>query len=503
MTRDTDITKKGSMSYKQLQDANNDPFASVRPQPISLYNVHAHADQDVSSSLAGTATPWGESMFDEGVATEEQFQHLGDVRAENQPWFAKIGAGLAKGAVLAGTTFLDGTLGLLFGGGTAWAEDRWSGLWDNEFSKAMQNINQWAEEALPNYYTEAEQEGPWYNNIFTANFLGDKFIKNLGFTIGAFYSGGVTAAGLKATKLPQLIGAITKSSKAPAMINTAVGAVVSAVNEGRIEALNNSDDWFKYNKAQLDDAYNQRLLELQEEFMATSGSQLINNGDGSYTDPAYMKFQQAVQKEKEAYNAALGKLSEDRLKMGNADLLMNIPILTASNIIQFGKLYANGFQTARRTSNIVGRAGQWSAGTTKLGTAASITKSSLSEGLEEISQKAASVISGDYYSTDVNNFYKSKTDPDAEQETLSWTKSFAKGINETVNDASSWEEFFIGSLTGALGIPRFRGIRNDQGQLQSPITFEQGALNQWRDYREKSSEGARDCQLYEQQSKFS
>lgn len=498
--KDIDITKSGPMTFRDLQEANQEPYTNLSPEfqsfsmnvgantaPTSLYDARAHGKQMVATSLEGTATPWGESMFDEPTATEAQFQELGDIRANNQPWYAQIGAGLAKGAILAGTTFLDGTVGLIFGAGTAIGEGRWSGLWDNDFSKAMQSVNEWSEQALPNYYTRAEQEQPWYENIFTANFLGDKFIKNLGFTVGAFYSGGVTAAGLKVTKLPQLIGAIAKSSKAPAIVNTAVGATISAVNEGRIEALNNSKDWFELHKAQLDDSLRERLNAIQAEYEANAGKELVRSGveGNQFVDPAYVKYQDAIAKEREAYNAALGKLNEDRLKMGNADLLMNIPILTASNIIQFGKLYANGFKTARKATNIVGKAGEYTAGTTRLGAATAITKGALSEGTEEMAQGAASRIAGNYYSTDVNNFYKSKTDPEAAQETLSWTKSFAEGINETVNDGSVWEEFFIGSLTGALGIPRFRGVRNAQGGIQSPITIEGGAINEWRDYNEK------------------
>lgn len=495
--KDIDITKSGPMTFRDLQKANQEPYTNLSPEfqsfsmnvgantaPTSLYDARAHGEQMVQSSLEGTTTPWSESMFDEPTATEAQFQELGDIRAENQPWYAQIGAGLAKGAILAGTTFLDGTVGLILGAGTAISEDRWSGLWDNDFSKAMQSVNEWSEQALPNYYTRAEQEQPWYENIFTANFLGDKFIKNLGFTVGAFYSGGVTAAGLKATKLPQLIGAIAKSSKAPKIVTSAVGAVTSAVNEGRIEALNNSKDWFELHKAQLDDTYRDRIQAIQNRYEDTKGS-LVRTREGQMVDPAYIEYQNAIKKEQESYNAALGKLSEDRLKMGNADLLMNIPILTASNIIQFGKLYANGFKTARKATNIVGRAGEYTAGTTKLGAGLAITKGALSEGTEEITQGMASRISGNYYSTDVNNFYKSKTDPEASQETLSWAKSFAEGINETVNDGSAWEEFFIGSLTGALGMPRFRGVRSESGSLQSPITIEGGAINEWRDYNEK------------------
>lgn len=498
--KDIDITKSGPMTYRDLQQANQEPYTNLSPEfqsfsmnvgantaPTSLYGARAHGEQMVESSLRGSATPWGESMFDEPTATEAQFQGLGDIRAENQPWYAQIGAGLAKGAILAGTTFLDGTIGLIFGAGTTINEGRWSGLWDNDFSKAMQSVNEWSEQALPNYYTRTEQEQPWYENIFTANFLGDKFIKNLGFAVGAFYSGGVTAAGLKATKLPQLIGAIAKSSKAPAIVNSAVGATVSAVNEGRIEALNNSNDWFELHKAQLDDSLRERLDAIQAEYEANTGKELVRSGveSSQFVDPAYVKYQDAIAREREAYNAALGKLNEDRLKMGNADLLMNIPILTAPNIIQFGKLYANGFKTARKATNIVGKAGEYTAGTTRLGAATAITKGALSEGTEEMAQGAASRIAGNYYSTDVNNFYKSKTDPEAAQETLSWTKSFAEGINETVNDGSVWEEFFIGSLTGALGMPRFRSVRNAQGGIQSPITIEGGAINEWRDYNEK------------------
>ena len=478
--KNIDITKSGPMTYRDLQNANQEPYSNLSPEfqtfsmnvgantaPTSLYDARAHAEQMITSPLGSSDTPWGESTFDEATATEAQFQELGDIRAENQPWYSKIGNGLAKGAILAGTTFLDGTVGLVLGAGTAIKDWRWSGLWDNDFSKAMQTVNEWSEQALPNYYTEAEQEQPWYENIFTANFLGDKFIKNLGFTVGAFYSGGVTAAGLKATKLPQLIGAIANSSKAPAIVTTAVGATVSAVNEGRIEALNNSKDWFELHKAQLDDKYNQRIQDIAYQYQGTE------------------IYDQMIAAETDAYNQAIGKLNEDRLKMGNADLLMNIPILTASNIIQFGKLYANGFKTARKATNIVGKAGEYTAGTTKLGSALAITRGALSEGTEEISQKAASVISGKYYATDVNNFYKSKTDPEASQETLSWVKSFAEGINETVNDGSSWEEFFIGTLTGALGMPKFRSMRSKEGGFQSPITLEGGAINEWREYNER------------------
>ena len=392
-----DITKTGPVGLKGLKGLNRVPEMgefelSVLGGTRALQQSLAPStSEEVGIELADKG--YGQSIYDEDINFVSQADDLNEVRAIEQPWYAQLGAGLAKGAVLTGTTFLDGTVGLVLGAGTAINEGRWSGLWDNDFSKAMQSVNEWSEEALPNYYTRDEQEEPWYENIFTANFIGDKFIKNLGFSVGAFYSGNITAAGLKASKLPQLIGAIKNSSKAPAIVNSTVGATISSVNEGRIEALNNSKDWFELQKAQLDDKYNQRMQAIGD---AYGGTEMYN---------------QLVSAESQAYNEALEKLSEDRLKMGNVDLLMNIPVLLASNITQFGKLYANGFKTARKTTNIMGKAGEYTAGTTRLRTVAAITRGALSEGAEEMAQSIASRTAGNYYSTDVNNFYKSKTDP--------------------------------------------------------------------------------------------
>lgn len=524
-----DLTKTGPLSYRELRSLNNGlPEESVvnaqRPDNIGAITAFQRAGK---VNYTEQPTGLGESMYDPGVANQEQVENLQDYRAEAQPWYAQIGAGLAKGVILAGTTFLDGTIGLLVGAGEAINRGNISGLWDNDFSRAMQSVNEWSEEVMPNYYSYNEQNSPWYENIFTANFIGDKFIKNLGFSVGALYSGGVTSAGLKLTKLPQLIGAITKSAKAPAAVSTLVGATTSAVNEGRIEALNNSKDWQNLKIQELDDNWRQRLdakyapdiealkgeyqAALKEYEAAKGNLQRVGTGDNlAFVDPAAQRYQARVaaldakstalrnrmdaewnnRSSDATYMKVMGKIEEDRLKMGNTDMLLNLPILTASNIVQFTKFYANGFNTARRAgvrtvSDAAEGTARYAGKSFSKGKAAlKVTQGALAEGTEEISQKAASLVAGDYYSTDVNNFYKSQVDPDAEQETLSWMKSFASGINETVNDGSSWEEFFIGSLTGLMGVPSFRSMRNADGSLRSPVTLQGGAINEIRDYRE-------------------
>ena len=526
-----DIMKTGPATYKQLQAANNSgknlssdfiQFSNKMAQdyaPVSLFDTHANAEQDLQSNLASTKTPWGQSAFDDHTATEEQFRHLGDVRANNEPWAIKIANGLAKGAVLAGTTFLDGTVGLVFGIGqgiynSVDGDDKTGfldGLWNNDFSRAMKNINDASEEYLPNYYTEREQNTPWYKNIFTANFIGDKFIKNLGFSIGALYSGGVVGKVLTgAGRLSQAIGLIAESSKAPAMVNTAIGVTTAALNEARVEAINNSTDWGNLKTAEVTDYYNKdlgpfniadsmednksvymkQMQAIQDEYEKNKGT-LTNTGEGGYRDIAYDTYKSKMialkdsynrlQANKKKYEESLAKVNEDKLHMGNVDMLLNMPILMASDLVQFGKFFAGGFKTARQVTNIANRAGKYMTTKTALGGAAAVTKGALAEGTEEITQKMASNISGDYYGADVDNFYKAKMDPKAEQQTLSWIKATAQGINETVNDSESWEEFFIGALTGALGVPGIK--RKSNGKLG--IGINGGAYNEYQEYKAK------------------
>lgn len=491
-----DITKTGLQNWRQLQQQNamnqagvSDDYNNWRNQAFafrgnSLYNAREAAPQVVQSPLYNTNTKLGESMFDEDVYSSEQFQNAADVRAENQPWYSQLGAGIAKGAILAGTTFLDGTIGLLYGGAKAIGDGDVSKLWDNDFSKAMQSINDWSERELPNYYTSQEQDASIWDKLFTANFWGDSFIKNLGFTVGAFYSGGLEAGAIRGLGRLAMTGAknlgatistiknIAQTSQATASI---LGSFTSAVNEGRIEALNNSREYYKAVSSDLLNQHNERLKSIQANYY---GTEIYNN---------------LVAQENDNYNKAMTKLSEDRVHMGNVDLALNIPILTISNLIQFGKMYGRGFKTARRAQQIeeniggkgiTGTLGKYAPKTTKSEIYTAALKNPISEGMEEVNQQLASNISADYYKTDVNNYYKTLTDPNNRQEANSWLKASMQAFTETMGDQSTWEQFLVGAMTGAMGMPRFRSFTKE-GKFQSPITIEGGILGEYRDVTQR------------------
>ena len=522
-TKVTDITKTGPQSYRDLQRENAAAFNTAKansslaglvgdsPKVRSIDMVYEGQEHSPLQMQTGGEDYWGKSMFDPTSVGAEDYNNLTDIRAENQPWYAQIAAGLTKGVLLAGTTFLDGIVGLIIGGGQAIGEQRFSALWDNPFSDLMQEINDLSEEALPNYYTQKELNSPWYENIFSANFIGDKFIKNLGFSVGALYSGQVMTAPFKLPKVIKWINAIGRSAKATPIVKTATGAFFSAVNEGRVEAnINARKEFFEPEKRKLDEIYDERLANefqplfdaVQAEYEANRGKQLVQgkNPDGttSVYDPAVAEYDKKMQQLREQlenrrnareqdpfYIESLAKINEDRLHMGNMDLLVNLPILTASNIIQFAKFYSKGFDTARRSVKVAQRAGQYVPKSTKVGAAWAATKGALSEGWEEISQRGGAEWARDYYSTDVSNFIKKKQDTNAEQETLSFIKSFANSVNTTLNEGGAWEEFFIGALTGFMGVPMFRSPRGANGKFRSPIGIEGGVYEHVKEYREK------------------
>ena len=460
-----DITKTGPKSYRDLQKENNAAYQSALNESSIAKKMNFNRSYAPSTSFiyeGKEQSPilqqhngdyWGNSMFDNPSANEEEFQlnNLNDTRAENQPWYAKLGAGIGKGAVLAGTTFLDGTIGLLSGIGTAISEDRWSGLFDNAVSNGLNEINRQIEDILPNYRTQEEQERPWYENLLTVNFLADDFLKNLGFTVGAMYSG----------------NALTKVLKGMKWLNSGLGAAISgslfsAVNEGRAEANNTMHDLLELHTQQLRDAYNKRYSEIVNSSMSDIDKQrALNELDANFD-------------KEDAKNIDNARLA------GDIDLLGNTILLSLDNFNTYGRLFARGFKNAEKTaqnsirtaaehadrkiSSRIKRAIDGTYDFEKYG-AKDIAKNGLKtatlEGNEEMAQQFLSNFSGNVRSYDSPDaYYNALTDSNAEQKTIDFTKSLTKALADSYGDDSQWEQFAVGALTGILGVPTFGRVNN-------------------------------------------
>lgn len=460
-----DITKTGPKSYRELQKENDAAYQSALNESSMAKRMNFNRNYAPSTSFiyeGKEQSPilqqhngdyWGNSMWDNPTANEEEFQlnNLNDTRAENQPWYAKLGAGIGKGIVLAGTTFLDGTIGLLAGMGTAASEGRWSGLFDNTISNGLNEVNRQIEDILPNYRTQEEQERPWYENLGTVNFWADSFLKNLGFTVGAVYSGSAFTKALKGIKwLNSGLGA------------TLSGSIFSAVNEGRVEANNTMHDLLELHTQQLRDAYNKRYNEIVNSNMSDIDKQ-----------KALTELDANFDKE-DAKNIDNARLA------GDIDLLGNTILLSLDNFNTYGRLFARGFRNAEKTaqnsirtaarhadeklSSRIIRNADGSYEFSKYG-AKDIAKSGLKtaalEGNEEMAQQFLSNFSGNVRSYDSPDaYYNALLDSNAEQKTMDTTKALAQAFTDSYGDGSQWEQFAVGALTGILGIPTFGRVNN-------------------------------------------
>lgn len=523
-----DITKQGALTWQQLKEENarigdEDPSIAHRfglrtagEFHLPVYN-YAYTGLEQSPLMQqktrlGDQDYFGRSVWDEGEVTIDQLSQLGDIRAQNQPWYSKITNGIAKGVVLTGTTALEGILGLTYGLGKATLYDhKLSSLWDNEVTRALQTVNDWSEEAMPNYYTKDEMENPLHN-IFSANFLGDKLIKNFGFMVGAFYGGipvswsigklGQMAvrsaeAGFDATRMATMArvmnGTMTGAERmkmlhtgmdrvrqvANATRNTTqiVGALSSAINEGAIEALNNSRDWEQNAMMLAKEKYENELDKIDALYYGTADEDRLKA--------------EAMEK----YERELEEIQKGKAKMGNADLVMNIPILMASNLLNLGKLYTRGFESNRRRLGSFWNKHSLPGTLRKANITTDMTKKKAFlralrvgnvEGMEEYFQRSASESAGNTVQAFIDRHLGDKEDEDAHENLVDYvvncSKNFLKASGTNLADQSAIEEYLVGALSGLIGMPVGGSqVKNAWAKL-GPVGIAGGAVGAYNDY---------------------
>lgn len=453
-----DVRKTGPIGLKGLNvETEEQPEYLLRFESTpSSYGI------GVDLSFQSSTGDLGRSKFDEPILTMEQIEDVENMRAQKQSTLGKWVNGITKGGVLVGTTFLDGTIGLVYGLGdmllnlgnkeeSGW--ETFSRLWDNEFSNGMQQINNWSEYALPNYKTKEERDRAWYQNLGTANFWADTFLKNMGFTVGAFASG----------------SAFTKLMKGAGLIKTGLGAatagsIYGAINEARIEANHNSTDFYKEEQKKIEDSYKIEYDNIQNDLYSTTEEK---NNNLNQLNAKY----QAIQED----------LDIRKSKMGLGTFIGNSVFLSLNDFFTMGRLYAKGFQNARKTGKsitataddlfasdqsifkrVTKEGDKWVADNISKASAVGkgVTKGLL-EGNEEMAQRFISGTSGEMYDTDSPDaYFNASLDSDAIVQTDEFLKAAIEGFKDSYGNGDAYEEFAVGFLTGALGIPTFGRVNN-------------------------------------------
>lgn len=493
---------------------------------------------------------WGKSMYDNKYYIgQPTYDVLKDDRSNNQPGWVQFAAGVGKGVTTMFTTAVSGSLGFLYGAVKAGVDRELSSLWDNEVTQAMQSLEKGAEELMPNYTTVEEDENPLRWNMFlTANFWGNDIIKNMGFMVGAFVGGLPITKALKflgkgyqslagARKLSKLnsraanrvktinsileknangraIGSFSKAeiqeltkdglqkagltdadlakyykdyyerinkiARTTKSVSTLIGSTVQAVGEGSIEALNSAAD---YKEA--------KFMEIENDAMQKRERLKHSGLSPEEIEKQWLDIDAEEKKKKEAVEASSKNL-------GNATLLMNLPILTASNLIQFSKLYAADFskyssmfsRTNRIAKGLVtNEAGELVSNKSIMkGIGKTFSKTFLAEGHEEFAQRAASDAAKEYAEKRYERILAGakSSDESAMDDVSSYLSSFASTYIKNTMDESAWKEFFVGGLSSLIGMPTFGKHSNHSAYLgkDKSVGLSGGAIGEFRDYME-------------------
>lgn len=489
--------------YLNILSKFNPDFSSVRESST----MSQGAVENIGNKYEG----YGESIFDNNAVYEGQLEDINELRAQEQPWYAQLAAGTAKMGIYAGTTFADGIAGTAAGilnvitnaDKIAKSDNGWREAGNlfinNPISVGLQEINDWSEKALPNYYSKEELERPWYENIFTANFIGDKFIKNLGFTIGAAYSGKVNAgmlskamglakvrdafkgmtvltkegkqlttaneianayrrgdAFIDGVQLTEELGNAAKKLKAGETTLKTLGAISAAAGEGRVEAITNSKQFEEYHRQLLDTQYKKDIdnieNQLYEEHPDWFTYQLQPSLEGGFKGGRTLKNEYIPEwnRRKEEldnkYKDAITFLEKGTASMANTDFLFNLLLLSATDLYQFGRFYAGGYNTGKLATGVIKNGKKDVEEIIKK--SARIVGIPLSEGPgEEMGQSWISESAGLYQAAKLNQFYGKSLDPEASEELANSLNAAVQGFKNTYGNIDAWEEGFIGMLT--------------------------------------------------------
>lgn len=388
-----------------------------------------------------------DSKYDKYLGDVEEAVNSGltvdDLRARAQYNSERTGNALVNNLVIAGTTAVGGPLSLVAGIFEAAGSGEVSKLWDNSVSNLMADVQKATSDSFSIYRGNEYQNKSLWQQLGTGIFWAD-IIQNLGYTEGMLVPGSL------------LSKALTTSPKVVAM---GLPSLVSAISEASTEAVNAKNDEIN-NKTELaNQRYNELASKAQSQF--------------------------AIGKLDSEYRKTLSDIENDAIKAGNFVYGSNIALLTASNALQFGKLFTRGMGTAKRIKGAIKRKGdEYVVSSLPVTMAKELGKKTLdavSEGFEEVSQ---SVISNTPSNTlDYNTFNESKFNPEKRELAADIWSALGKTYAEAMHDKETANEFASGFIIGALGVPVLKKSKFPIG-LENNIAVEMyQAKKQWE--REK------------------
>lgn len=315
------------------------------------------------------------------------------------------------------------------------------------------------ENTYPNYYTEWEREHPYLSALpfsgGSTNFWGDKVLKNAGFTIGSLASSFLVDAGIELATG----GAATPASLilAANQIKKAISPIKNAFRSlAKVSTLNKVDDLMGV--ARVGEGINEGLKGMNQAYNLKKALQFAGTTYFAAQGESMIEgYQQYYQTKADLYKQELdkGTLTPDKIgeiektaqEVGNITTVLNLPIVMASNLLQFPTIFGGKNILKQFESpflDVVRKEGlsvvnNYSRKQAWVNTMKEISKDFLSEGGEEGYQT--------YVGNSVHDYYLDKFNGTA---TSTLADYLGKQLPKQVNDEQFWQSFVIGGISGGL-----------------------------------------------------
>ena len=326
--------------------------AKGRPKAESYFGNIGGETFDVTKSMSFKEY---ESFLDYDVDVRRGIDHV-EARAQNQSTLQQWGRGLMKANITAVGALAENTIGLFWGLGSLATG---GSFYDNAFGRAIDDMNEWAAETMPNYYTRAEQQADAFSltNLTSANFWADKVANGAGYVLGsiatdvalAFVSGG-TSLGLTAARYAAKFGKAAKvlsaAEKASALKNTyrltkaaqkgqKIGSTLTEAGKAATKLGRGSGWKTAYARAEngLISAIGESNVEARQAKNETRQSLVdswLADNEGKTVDDIPQE--------------TLDKIEDSATAAGNTVFAINMPIVGGTNAITIGKMLGPGYR---------------------------------------------------------------------------------------------------------------------------------------------------------------
>jgi hypothetical protein len=482
-------------------------FGGLRISDLSKIGLAANQTRSFSGPMS--MVPRSELLDNQRYGTYLRGVDLENIYSLNQPWYTQMGNGVAKFFATGIGTFaqsfatIPNTVAAVKNG--SFSELSGKDGYESDIDQWLKNL----EDTFPNYVSRWEREHPYRSMIpfmrGSANFWGDKVIKNLGFTAGAiggalvqdaavaYVTGGLGEIPLVANQIGRaslyLNKLFTGTNKLDKVLDTARALgkserfIDNLTDLGRAAAATKLNSGFRYGLTIYGSARTEAAVEARDSYRQVR-DELINQYKG---ENGGMEPQGAALDEIEAY-------ATDAM---NTRFGANMALLTVSNAVQFGTLmksFTNASKgvpgTIERSLDDAGRIGL-AEGSLDVFEKKALTgvgakvwdavkptlKNVLTEGVyEEGGQYAVEKGTYDYYTRK----YKNLKDPKNKE---TWNTlnevlvSTNKGLAEQFGSSAGIENMIIGGLSAIIAggitgrIQKATGQPTKDERLQSTINI--------------------------------